>query len=172
MALFLLIGSLGISQTANNPDSPLFSIGQSYGGGIIIYIDGTGQAGLIAALGDQSAGAQWGCFGLDIGCTSTAIGVGQANTYAIVNGCGTSGIAARLCNDLILNGYNDWFLPSLGELSLMYQYRVMIGGFSPVQYWSSSELMSGYSWTKSFNDGYQGYYEKGWQYREIGRAHV
>ena len=98
-----------------------FYIGASYGGGIIFYIDGTGQHGLISAITDQSTGAQWGCTGTFWGGTSTAIGTGQANTTIIVNGCSAiAGIAARICNDLVLNGYTDWFLPSLDELYQMY----------------------------------------------------
>jgi hypothetical protein len=89
-----------------------FYIGLSYAGGIIFYFDGTGQHRLISATTDQSSGAQWGCYGATIGGTSNAIGTGQANTTAIVNGCATAGIAARICNDLVLNGFSDWFLPS------------------------------------------------------------
>lgn len=63
------------------------------------------------------------------------------NTAAIVNGCGTAGIAARICNDLDLNGYTDWYLPSRDELIEM---QMKIGssnnGFSSFgDYWSSSQ---------------------------------
>jgi hypothetical protein len=44
-----------------------FSIGLSYQGGIIFYIDGTGQNGLISSTTDQSAVAIWGCSGTLIG---------------------------------------------------------------------------------------------------------
>ena len=57
-----------------------FHLGDSYAGGIIFYIDFTGQHGLISATTDQSTGAQWGCFGTFLGVISTAIGTGQANT--------------------------------------------------------------------------------------------
>ena len=116
-----------------------FSIGQNYGGGIIFYVDASGQHGLIAATNDQSTGAQWGCLGTSISGTDFYTGTGQANTTAIVNGCNQSGIAARICNDLVLNGYDDWFLPSSYELDLMLQQKNIIGGFSISLYWSSSQ---------------------------------
>jgi hypothetical protein len=116
-----------------------FYIGAMYGGGIIFYIDGTGQHGLIAAPSDQSTASAWGCYLSYIGVTSFAIGTGQANTTAIVNGCGEAGIAARICNDLVLNGYDDWFLPSHDELFEMYAQKTVIGA-GDNNYWSSSEF--------------------------------
>ena len=132
---------------------PLFYIGQSYEGGIIFYIDGTGQHGLIAATTDQSAAAELGCYGNSIPGTSTAIGTGQANTTAIVNGCSTAGIAARLCNSLIWppsNPHSDWFLPSKDELNQMYLQKVVIGDFTGYYYWSSSENNANSAWEQEF----------------------
>jgi hypothetical protein len=119
------------------------AIGQSYGGGIIFYIDGTGQHGLIAAASDQSTGAEWGCAGTSIsGADGTAIGTGNQNTLDIMAGCGTAGIAARLCGDLVLNSYSDWYLPSKDELYQMYVQKTVIGGFTDNHYWSSTETNS------------------------------
>lgn len=115
-----------------------FAVGLAYQGGIIIYLDETLQHGIISATTDQGAGAVWGCYGFTMG-TSPGIGTGQANTTAIVNGCGTAGIAAKICDDLILNGYDDWYMPSIDELYLMYIQRDVIGGFAVTEYWSSSE---------------------------------
>ncbi|MCX6277458.1 MAG: DUF1566 domain-containing protein [Bacteroidetes bacterium] len=132
-----------------------FVIGQSYGGGIIFYIDGTGLHGLISATTDQSTGAQWGSNGTTIG-TSTAIGTGQANTTLIVNGCSAAGIAARICDDLVLNGYSDWFLPSKDELNQMYLHKDAIGGFASDLYWSSSQYSANNAWYQSFANGDSG----------------
>jgi hypothetical protein len=129
------------------------AIGVAYGGGIIFYLDGTGQHGLISATTDQYVTDGWGCEGITIG-TSTAIGTGQANTTLIVNGCSTPGIAARICDDLVLNGYSDWFLPSKAELNLMYLQKTVIGGFN-YSYWSSSESGANDAWVQQFYSGGQ-----------------
>jgi len=138
----------------------VFSVGESYGGGIVFYIDGTGQHGLICASNDQVQG-QWGCFGTSISGTSLTIGTGQSNTTIIVNGCSTTGIAARICNDLVLNGYSDWYLPSRDELNLMWIMfsTTGIGSFSTggAAYWSSSQYSANYAWSEFFDSGYQSY---------------
>jgi len=127
----------GVSVKTTLSQSTLY-IGLSCQGGIVFYIDGTGQHGLIAAPSDHYDDAQWGCSGTIIGGTSTAIGSGQANTTAIVNGCNTAGIAARICNDLVLNGYSDWFLPSNDELNQLCLQKCWVGGFFSYYYWCSS----------------------------------
>ncbi len=117
--------------------SGIFEVGMQYGGGIIFYVDNSGDHGLIAAQADHGF-AEWGCQGTSVS-TGIAIGTGASNTAAIINDCSTSGIAARLCSDLVLNGYDDWFLPSLDEMALMSLHSNLIGGFVTWDYyWTSS----------------------------------
>jgi hypothetical protein len=137
------------------------SVGQSYQGGIIAYIFVAGDSGyiagqthgLIATLSNQSTGAQWGCSGTSIAGTSTTLGTGIANTTAIVNGCATTTIAARLCNNLVSGGYSDWYLPSRDELIKLYTNRASIGGFNNVSYWSSSQVGTTTAWSLNFRTG-------------------
>ena len=151
------INSLGTSYgnnvifTTNNT----LAIGDSYQGGIVFYVDGTGQKGLISATSNQTS-ATWGCYGtLLSNCNGTLVGTGQANTTAIVTGCSTANTAARICNDLVLNGYSDWYLPSSGELDRMYTTLKLnnLVNFTSGQYWSSSQYSSTSSRTKSFSNG-------------------
>ncbi len=122
-----------------------YLFGATYGGGIVFYNDGSAH-GLVCAPSDQSVAAAWGCYGTTIGGTSTALNTGNANTNAIVAGCTTAGIAAKICYDLVLNTYSDWYLPSIDELGLMYVNldAQSLGGFSSNSYLSSSEYNSTY----------------------------
>jgi hypothetical protein len=131
-------------------------IGQEYGGGVIFYLNEEGTGGLIAAPTDQASGAQWGCNGTLVG-TSTAVGTGQTNTTSIANGCSQAGIAARICDELVLNGYDDWYLPSKDELNLMYLHKPVIPNLGTCSYWSSSEGGSTYVWVHNLFYGFQGY---------------
>jgi len=137
------------------------AIGDSYQGGKVAYIDGTGIHGLIAATADQGTLPTWGCYGTAIsGADGTAIGTGNQNTIDIMAGCATAGIAARICGDLVEGGYSDWYLPSKDELNQLYINRTAIGGFTTNYYWSSSESSAYSAWSQYFYDGNQYGYSK------------
>jgi hypothetical protein len=121
----------------------LVKIGESYAGGLVFYIDGTGIHGLACSPSDISTLAEWGCYGTLIsGADGTSIGTGNQNTTDILNGCATLGIAARICRNYSGGGHNDWFLPSIEELHLIYT-NLYLNGFGELHeawYWSSSEF--------------------------------
>jgi hypothetical protein len=134
--------------------APALAIGMSYAGGIIFDLDSSGQHGLVCAPSDQGA-YPWGCYGTDIPNTSTAMGTGATSTANIVAGCPQRPIAASVCADLVLNGYSDWYLPSIGEVQLMYSRLHLqgLGGFGGGWYWSSSQASPNYALLMYFNDG-------------------
>ena len=152
--------SLGITYSSEATFKTEYIIGEEIYGGIIFYIDETKQHGLVCAQEDQSKSAEWGCTGSIIsGASGIVLGTGNQNTIDIVNGCSTQGIAAKICYDLILNTYSDWYLPSKDELRLMYTNLKMIrlGGFANNYYWSSTEdkisLPGQLAWMLAFDDG-------------------
>jgi uncharacterized protein (TIGR02145 family) len=135
----------GNQVTFTLPSNQNLYVGQSYGGGKIAYIDSSGLHGIIAATFDQSSGIRWSGIspsGFNIQ-TYSGIGYGTSNTSTIVNFYSSGNYAAKLCSDLVLNGYSDWFLPSIDELEKLYINKNLIGGFSPIWYWSSTNVWAG-----------------------------
>jgi len=149
------------------------SAGVACGGGIVARQED--EYTLIAALDDISTSYQWGCYGQSVSPSATSTTDGPLNTTNIVafhdgwtggnlggSSCGSSNgeVAARLCNDLVLNGYSDWYLPARNELSTLYTNRVAIGGFSADIYWSSNESGSYHAWYVYFSTGSEYYSNK------------
>lgn len=141
-------------------------IGANYQGGVIFYIDSTGQHGLIASKTHipSSYGPNkfsW-CdyYGEILGADSTSIGSGMQNTNDIIDGClsyanypWTNMKNAILSyNENITIGhsgvFDDWYIPSLDEFVLMYEIlgnvdemnfpiATSTGGY--FGYWTSTE---------------------------------
>jgi len=145
----------GPEQSFTTDTTSALYIGKPYAGGIIFDLDSSGQHGLVCAPSDQGS-FPWGCYGTDIPNTSTAAGTGAINTAYIMGGCSQRPIAASVCSDLVLNGYSDWYLPSIGELQMMYGRLHLqgLGGFAWYwYYWSSSQDGPYYAWYMAFDNG-------------------
>jgi len=152
--------AIGCEEKESEKEVIKLKIGDTYEGGKIAYIFQVGENryvegethGLIAAAYDQCSDIEWGCSGIYIGETSTALGKGYENTISIIQKCSETN-AAYLCDTLCLNGFNDWFLPSLDELHLLFLKKDSIGGFSDTIYWSSSEnsINDQYAWIMNFS---------------------
>ena len=106
------------------------------------------------------------------GANGLAIGDGLQNTIDIINancqvgnrenGKSDGLTAAKVCYDLVLEGYDDWYLPSKAELNLIienigarnrkgYVEYSGIGDFTEGIYWTSSQSNTCAAWTQNFN---------------------
>jgi len=148
----------------NNGICEMHQIGDLVEGGIVFYIDETGEHGLVAATEDLGS-YEWGCLlGYVSGADGQAIGTGYQNTLDVVaQNCQTQGggiTASQAALSYETEGYTDWFLPSKYELVEMYNTignggtEGNIGGFQNSIYWSSSEYSNNLAW-------YVGFYEDG-----------
>lgn len=126
------------------------------GGGYVFYVSATpiniatgiSTGGIYLATAPQTwyGGATdpiagWGCSGTDISGTSAAVGSGAQNTWLNTIGCATAGRASRLAADSSAEGFTDWFMPSIGELNLIYSNLKLAGlsNLNGADYWSSTQ---------------------------------
>jgi len=154
-----MVASMIAAAVTNNPTQPA-QIGEYREGGIVFWIDYSGQHGLVCDLQDLPQ-AQWGCFGNAIpGADGQVYGAGIQNTIDILASCYDIGIAAALCASSTAQGYNDWFLPSKYALENLFLERnniyfslIMNGGsfFSQQIYLSSTENDHVNAWAKDFD---------------------
>ncbi|MFZ4521894.1 MAG: DUF1566 domain-containing protein [Bacteroidales bacterium] len=147
--------------------APRHQLGDTFAGGKIFWLDGSGQHGLVAASADQSAkGVAWNPGKLiATGSDSDELFAGLKNSEKIVTKQGNSELsAAKLCLDYSVTSnnveYSDWYLPSKFELNLLYQQKMLIGGFNQTSgiYWSSTESTTSpdsMAWEQEFKFGSQ-----------------
>ena len=156
------------AQTAA-PAAPAYKIGDTGpAGGLIFYDKGNNNGGwryLEAAPEEAEFSALWSVHNTQVDNTQGGIGYGKRNTQLIVEKFRqTSGewdTAAQKADELVLNGFDDWFLPSKDELDQMYGNlkRRNMGDFKNEKYWSSTEGGDyGYHWRytacfQNFEDG-------------------
>lgn len=111
---------------------------------------------------DFSTDLVWGDFELTIdGADGTEIGTGYQNTLDVISDDETTDKAVDFCYNysVTTNGliYNNWYLPSINELKLIYTNLKFkdIGEIPSQWYWSSSESSSSKAYVVSFSGGGQ-----------------
>ena len=155
-------GTTASPYVVNTTDT--LAIGDSYQGGIIFWLDTTGQHGLIAATANQNTGIHWynGTYRYT-GTNGNSLYAGKMNTAMIIAtqmaDNQTGNFAAKVCADysVTVGGvtYGDWYLPSKYELNLLYLQKTVVGGFANKAYWSSNEYDNNNAWKQNFTNGEQ-----------------
>lgn len=160
--LSLLLTLTGCSSDNNDgfiEIDPIYQIGDiGLGGGPVFYVNKNYQADgwryMEASPADVTRSIVWSNIVANtVGPTGTAIGSGKANTAAIIAQTDGATVvtdgAALLCSDLTAGGFDDWFLPSIGEANQMYELWFQESGATQPVYWSSSELTDTTVWITS-----------------------
>ncbi len=124
--------SKSVPAPAPKPAMVTHNVGDTYCGGIIFYVEASGQHGLIAATKDM---------------------LGHTEGYSEGHFSWNDAIAR--CSDFNDKGYSDWRLPTKNELNKLYYAKTAVGGFSGDYYWSSSESGASGAWVQNFGDGRQ-----------------
>lgn len=112
-------GILQALLASGGKEAPPTTIGQSYGGGY--YAGKITQGGVeyylvVAPKASGEATRQWKTS--DTSTTGTASVInGPSNTNNMNN---TTHPAAYFCAGLVINGYDDWYMPAQNELEVMY----------------------------------------------------
>lgn len=137
--------------------------GKIYQGGYIFYLNTADGSGMVAALKDIQQ-TVWGCNGIQIFEHSEALGSGQKNTLGIISQCSPPPEnAAHLCETLVMDGFDDWYLPSKDEAGLMHTNMAKVGQFVWAEYyWTSTQWgwSSSMAWTYRISDGVWNQYTK------------
>lgn len=113
--------------------SCIYTVGMEAYGGIVAMTDVNGTSGLIVAASDYITGQTFN--------SPSSFGWTQAN-------------AISLCENLSLNGYSDWFVPTNEQLGMIYVYVHLqgYGNFSEGRYLTSETYVQDGQW------GYTGSY--------------
>jgi hypothetical protein len=151
--------------------SPPKAVGDLYGGGVIYYVlqsgdngyDANVQHGLIAQPQNEIdgfssnppfAGNTWTRLALNgntiSGAQNDGTLVGRANTAAIIADQGAGTYLYKYVSTLSINGYTDWYVPSIRELNLFrdFIYNTTYCNYtSATHYYWSSKANSSYKWS-------------------------
>jgi len=160
------------AQTADEVTGKRYKVGDFAQGGIVFWVDETGEHGLVCAKRDAySINCLWGSKSYTGTFGGGGIYAGKANTATInailISLFGGTHTATGYCSRYGDNesDYRDWYLPSLYELDLMYQNKATIdaiatahGGdtFEADWYWSSTEASFESAYAIRFSDGLSG----------------
>jgi hypothetical protein len=132
-------------------------------GGIIFYDKGNDSGGwryLEAAPAETEGIPQMFTGHILYGeITDRIYGAGLRNTRIFLEKLQINNIngntAPQFCDNLVYNGYDDWYLPSLNELLKMYGILRdnRNAGFQPLKYWTSTCYPRGAAYSVDFSTG-------------------
>ena len=110
---FDLRASLGLAPLPGPPAGGA-TIGDRHRGGKIFYVTEDGQHGLMYSDSSPRLALPFGCDSAAFMGIDDVLGLdgGYPNTKMIIEACPEPNAAARYCDDLVVEGNEDWFLPT------------------------------------------------------------
>jgi len=196
LMIFVVLFNFGCQD--NKETTQEYQIGEiGPGGGYVFYDKGTYSDGwryIEASSSDfsSSVAIEWGCFNKPVtAARSLEIGSGLTNSEAILtfhdalddfynnpSNCSSNSngtVAAKICLDLVENGFSNWHLPSEKEGLLMYQNLHLqgMGNFiadGTTLYWTSTEHDDNTATAIDFSNGNHGWLCKQCAYNVKVRA--
>ena len=144
-----------------NGGSFIHYIGESFGGGVVFHLwrDSQGiEHGLIVDKEDISVAQGWSNVNsILIGPAAQSSWDGSGNSNSITVQTGHTFSAALSCTNSTNGNQNDWYLPSIDELNLLWQNRFnvnktlsQLSGANVIplsaNYWSSTEYSNNLAW--------------------------
>ena len=160
----------GTNVTVDNTDPINPIINASGGGGFTHYLGEEFEGGVIYYLYKDNLGVERGLIVNKEESTEvwqaipTATGADTTEDGALNTSQMTSSAAATYVNGLTDGGFNDWYLPSIDELALLYYNRfsankaLRAGAFTLLatadNYWSSTESFTSNSYYFGFLNGF------------------
>jgi len=135
------------AKTTAAPAAASYKIGDTGPAGGIIFFDKGNTRDGWRYLEAAPANTEKTCImsgGIMVSSKEQRVGFGKENTKSIMkyfeeNG-GEVNTSAWICDNLVLNGFDDWYLPSSDELMYIYSnlYSNGFGNFKRDKYWSST----------------------------------
>ena len=145
----------GIVDSLNNR----VKVGDYTHSGIVFYVDETGEHGLVASENDLNGVWELGCAEMETTnfATGYEIGKGHQNTMDIINNdCQQVNnyndiTGAQACIDFQSNGYSDWYIPSLNELTLIFTNLINVVSVenSPTEISPLYNFVAGWYWSST-----------------------
>lgn len=123
--------------------------GDKVGGGVVFYVDATGENGMVASLQNLNPNAAWEPSPHSNNETSSFDG--EINTRKLIDSKGPGDYAAYITDTFTVDGKDDWYLPSSEELSMLFDAGYEVNkslaedgdlateGLKAETYWSSTE---------------------------------
>lgn len=144
---------VGVPDADQTPPTGCPSVGNVCSDGSIF----AGDSNLYVASKNDTANKRWSTVSGDTGADSATNG--EINQASVVgSGVDLAGTGFELCENMVMHGHSDWYMPSRGEVTTLYNNRAAIDANAIVKmgtygFLSSTEASNTTEWYRWFSNG-------------------